>query len=98
MLTLTARESACLVGRDGREPRSETLRLPEGPQLAPGDRPGGRDRLVGDLDVAADEIGDPHHVVVMCCDDPSEGGLIACRCVLNDIDTERPTDDARHTL
>ena len=31
-------------------------------------------------------------------DDLRERGLIACRCVLNDIDTERPTGDGGHTL
>ena len=53
---------------------------------------------MGDLDIAADQVGDAHHIVVMGTDDLREGGLIACRCLFNDIDAERPTGDGGHTV
>ena len=35
------------------------------------------DRLVGEGDVAAHEVGDPDHIVVLPGDDPCEGVLVA---------------------
>ena len=40
-------------------------RLPEGAQLPPGDRPGSLDRLVGEVEVSADDEAHPGHVHVV---------------------------------
>ena len=72
VLTLSTGESPRPIGRDRREPRSQALRFPQRPQLAPCDRPGSRDCLMGDIDIAAYQVGDPDHVVVMGRDDLRE--------------------------
>ena len=66
-----------LVGRNGHQPWAQPIRLPQAAQLAPDDWPGRLDRLIGDVEVAADHETDPGHVVVVGLDDPREGSFVA---------------------
>ena len=60
--------------------KPEFRRLPHRAQLAPGIRPGGLDRILGEVLVPHDEDADATHVVVMGVDDAREGELIAIGC------------------
>ena len=68
----TPEELPGLVRRDRRKPGSEMLGLAQARQLPPRDRPRGLGRVMGQVGVAADEIGDPDQVVVVLRHDPAE--------------------------
>ena len=76
---------ARLVGGDRHEPRPESVGLAQVAELAPGDEPGGGDRLVGEVGVAADDEAHPDHVVVMRGHDPREGRLVAIRRLTDEV-------------
>ena len=73
MAPLAAQDLAGLVGGDRHQPRPQALRVAQGAEPAPGDRPGGLDRVLGHVLVAADDVADAGHVVVVGAHDPREG-------------------------
>jgi hypothetical protein len=82
---LVAAELARLVRGDGDQPGLQSIRIPQRAQLAPRDRPGRLDRIVGDvLASAGHDVGDADHVRVVRGDDPGERDRVAGRCQPHD--------------
>ena len=92
------RELAGLVGGDGAgsqgRSRSGSRIVAE---LAPGDRPGGVGRFLGEVDVAADDEAHARHVVVIRRHDPREGDLVPGRRLRDERGVDVALHDA-HTL
>ncbi len=78
---LAAHDLADLVRGDGHQPGSQPFRVPQRAELAPGDGPGGLDGILGHVLVAADDVADARHVVVMGTHDPGERIRVAGRGV-----------------
>ena len=72
MPALPPDELAGFVRSDAHQPWAQALGIPEGAELAPCDRPRRLHRILGEVLVAADDIGKAGHVVVVGGDDPGE--------------------------
>jgi hypothetical protein len=73
LAALATEDLAGLVRGDRHQPRPQALGFAQGTELAPGDRPGGLDRILGRVLIATDDVADPGHVVVVGAHDAGEG-------------------------
>jgi hypothetical protein len=77
LATLSTHQLSRLVGRNRHQPRSQPRGFAQRGELSPGDRPGDLDRVLGQILIAADDVRDPGHVVVVSADDSCEGVSVA---------------------
>lgn len=88
-----AQRLARLVGGDRGQPRPDAGRVADGAELAPGDRPGGLRRILGELLVAGDDVGDPDEIGVVGRDDAGEGDLVPGAGPFDDVEREQGRRD-----
>ena len=66
-----------LIDRDRHQPRTQAFGIADLVELPPGDEPRGLHGLLGDEGVVTDGQADPPHILVVCGDDATKGGLVA---------------------